>query len=281
MRLIRSLCIAFSMYSRIPVPGGEWDKEDMKYSIGLFPLVGAAIGGLCAGWLIWTQQFMGIAGASVSTGEFGPSRTAFFIVRTLVACILPVVVTGGIHLDGFMDTSDAIRSWGDRGKKLQILSDPHIGAFAVIDLMVLAALWVCGVSVIAGSGSIEFYGILGLEFVLARALSGLAAVLFQNARGEGTLWAFTDYSESTRRINLRILGVLGVLAAAGMVLLQPLAGGAAVIASLAVFGLYRRSAYRDFGGITGDLEGWFLCRCEVAAVCAAAAVYICIWRGAL
>lgn len=281
MRLIRSLCIAFSMYSRIPVPCGEWDKEDMKYSIGLFPLVGAVIGGLSAVWLLWTQKLMDAAGAPVGTGELVPSRTALFIVRTLIACILPVVVTGGIHVDGFMDTSDAIRSWGDRAKKLQILSDPHIGAFAVIDLMVLAALWVSGVSVVTASGSFKYYGIFGLEFVLARVLSGLAAVLFQNARGEGTLWAFTDYSESTRRINLQILGVLGVLAAAGMVLFQPLGGGAAVIASLVVFGLYRRSAYRDFGGITGDLEGWFLCRCEVAAVCAAAAVYICKWRGAL
>ena len=58
MRLIRSLCIAFSMYSRIPVPCGEWDKEDMKYSIGLFPLVGAVIGGLSAVWLLWTQKLM-------------------------------------------------------------------------------------------------------------------------------------------------------------------------------------------------------------------------------
>jgi len=281
MRLIRSLCIAFSMYSRIPVPSGDWNKEDMKYSIGLFPLVGAVIGGLAGGWLLWTQKFMEAAGATAGTGEFVPFRTALFIVRALIACILPVVVTGGIHLDGFMDTSDALRSCGDRAKKLQILSDPHIGAFAVIDLMVLASLWVCGVSVIAGSGAAGYYGIFGLEFVLARVLSGLAAVLFQNARGEGTLWAFTDYPGQTRRINIRILAVLGILTTAGMVLLQPLAGGAAVAASLTVFGLYRRSAYRDFGGITGDLEGWFLCRCEAAAVCAAAAVQICLWRGAL
>ena len=43
-----------------------------------------------------------------------------------------LLVTGGIHLDGFMDTTDARSSYGDREKKLAILKDSHVGAFAVI-----------------------------------------------------------------------------------------------------------------------------------------------------
>ena len=49
-------------------------------------------------------------------------------------CLIPVAATGGIHLDGFADTSDALSSYGDREKKLAILKDPHCGAFAVIRL---------------------------------------------------------------------------------------------------------------------------------------------------
>ena len=45
---------------------------------------------------------------------------------------LPVLVSGGIHTDGFIDTVDALSSYGDKEKKLEILKDPHTGAFAII-----------------------------------------------------------------------------------------------------------------------------------------------------
>ena len=56
-----------------------------------------------------------------------PARAAGF-------CLVPVWVTGGIHLDGYADTCDALASYGDTAKKLAILKDPHCGAFAVIRL---------------------------------------------------------------------------------------------------------------------------------------------------
>ena len=114
-----------------------------------------------------------------------------------------------------------------------------------------------------------------LEYVLARALSGLAAVLSRNARGEGTLWAFTDFGKEAKRTNLVLLSAWAIAAAGGMVLLKPAGGCAAVVVSAVVWELYMRRAYRDLGGITGDLEGWFLCRCEVFAACALAVVCIC------
>ena len=46
--------------------------------------------------------------------------------------LLPVLVTGGIHMDGFLDTTDALSSWQPREKKLEILKDSHAGAFAII-----------------------------------------------------------------------------------------------------------------------------------------------------
>ena len=256
MTWIRSLCTAFAMYSRLPVPCGNWKKEDMQYSIGLFPLVGVVVGALEYMWLYGALH----AGAAVLPGML---QTALFLAVVLIACIIPVLVTGGIHVDGFMDTSDALSSWGDRGRKLQILSDPHIGAFSVISLITLAAFWIAAVAVIAGSGDVRSWCIFGLEFVLARTLSGLAAVRFQNARGEGTLWAFTDLPGSARQVNTILLAVT---------IMHPVRGLAAAVMSVVIFGLYRRRAYRDFGGITGDLEGWFLCRCEVAAACALAVV---------
>ena len=58
MTFLRSLCIAVSMYSRIPVPYGNWDKKEMRYSIGLFPVVGVVIGVMTWLWLWGTEGGM-------------------------------------------------------------------------------------------------------------------------------------------------------------------------------------------------------------------------------
>ena len=49
-----------------------------------------------------------------------------------MAVLIPVLVTGGIHLDGLLDTADALSSWQTRERRLEILKDSHAGAFAII-----------------------------------------------------------------------------------------------------------------------------------------------------
>ncbi len=115
MRVIRSLCIAFSTYSRIPVPQVAWTDENRKYSMCFFPLIGAVIGLLLWGWLALCDAL-----------GFGA------LLRGAVGALLPILVTGGIHMDGFMDTSDALASWQSPEKRLEILKDSHVGAFAVL-----------------------------------------------------------------------------------------------------------------------------------------------------
>ena len=56
MSVIKSLILAFSMYSRIPVPHVQLEEKDMKYMFGFFPLVGVVIGALFSGWLIFLQE---------------------------------------------------------------------------------------------------------------------------------------------------------------------------------------------------------------------------------
>ena len=46
MDLLGSLAIAFSMYSRIPMPQVEWTGRRMRYAMCFFPLIGLVIGGL-------------------------------------------------------------------------------------------------------------------------------------------------------------------------------------------------------------------------------------------
>ena len=111
----RSLCVAFSMYSKIPVPQVEWTRESMKYCICFFPAVGAVIGAVT---LIWND----LAGSILSGSP----------LFTAVLILIPVLISGGIHLDGLLDTADALSSYKSKDEKLEILKDSHAGAFAII-----------------------------------------------------------------------------------------------------------------------------------------------------
>ena len=123
-QLWNSFKIAFSMYSKIPMPKSQWTKENMRYIMCFFPLIGAVIGGLTWLWGIWGMELV-------------QSRLLYVILLVLI----PVFVTGGIHLDGLLDTADALNSYQPRERKLEILKDSNAGAFAVITALVYFLLY--------------------------------------------------------------------------------------------------------------------------------------------
>ena len=76
--------IAFSMYSKIPMPQFEWKDEDMRYALCFFPWVGAVIGVL---WYLWKWI----------CDRFAVGTLCYAVVGTAI----PILVTGGFHVDGF------------------------------------------------------------------------------------------------------------------------------------------------------------------------------------
>ena len=104
--LLRSLIQAFSTYSAIPAPETKWDEDSMKYALAFFPLVGAVIG----------------------AAEYGAYLLLVYLnsgalLTAAVLTALPLFLTGGIHMDGFLDACDALHSWRDREEKLRIMKD--------------------------------------------------------------------------------------------------------------------------------------------------------------
>lgn len=235
MRLIRSLLIAFSTYSRIPVPQVEWTEENRRYSMCFFPLVGMVTGLVLWGWLALCDHF-----------------EIDLFLRGTVAALVPLVITGGIHMDGFMDTVDALASWQPAEKRLEILKDSHTGAFAVMGcagyLLLSAALY----SEADPAAGLRLAGV----FVLSRALSAFALVRMRNARNRGML---DDISRVAEKRLVTLSG--GVYALLCLVLW--LATGVrtallCVLAAVLCYLYYQHMSYKQFGGVTGDLAGWFL-----------------------
>ncbi len=247
MILLRSLCSAFLMYSRLPVPRVEWREENRRYALCFFPLIGAVIGGLLMGWRYLCDL--------LAAGD---------MLFAAGACVLPIWVSGGIHLDGFCDVVDAQSSHAERSRKLEIMSDPHIGSFAAIGLGVYLLLQF---GLFTRARSSETTAVIALGCTLSRALSGLAAVTFKSAKSGGTLQSFVKPAHRT--VTIAALSVMIAATAAGMVIIDPVRGGAAILAAAGAFLFYRIFAYKQFGGITGDLAGFFLQICEIAILAAA------------
>ena len=174
MRVIKSFFIAFSMYSKIPVPQFAWKEEDMKYIFCFFPWIGALIGGCIYLW----NYLCGVYHVGA-------------ICRTAMNTAIPLLITGGIHVDGFMDTMDAIHSYSPRERKLEILKDSHIGAFSVIMLVTYGIIFVGAFSEITQDSLLK---IVCCGFFLSRCLCGISVVSFPLAKKDGMLYTFADSS---------------------------------------------------------------------------------------
>ena len=241
-KIWNSFLIAFAMFSKIPVPRADWDKENMRYMMCFFPLIGVVIGVLLQG--------LGILCTWLSFGD--TMRGASFV-------LLPVLVTGGIHMDGFLDTTDALSSWQPREKKLEILKDSHAGAFAIITACVYFILWLGAWDQLLGN----YNGIciMSLGFMMSRCLSGIGVITFPKARTDGTV---AEFSRNASEIAVRnVLITMFVILAALMIWVDPVLGVLAAVSALLVFWWYHHMALKYFGGTTGDLSGFFLCICEV------------------
>ena len=184
MHVIRSLCIAFSTYSRIPVPQVAWTDENRKYSMCFFPLIGAVIGLLLWGWL-----------ALCDVLGFGA------LLRGAVGALLPILVTGGIHMTA--------------------LAPMMIGCF-----------------------------------MLSRACSAWAMSAFRSARPKGMLDAFAQAAQ--RRMLTISCAVYAVLCEVVWAIISGWLAFPGLLAAILCVWYYRRMSYKQFGGITGDLAGWFL-----------------------
>ena len=189
---------------------------------------------------------------------------AFLVVVGLVLLfvifliLIPVFITGGIHLDGFLDTQDALSSWQTKERRLEILKDSHAGAFAIISCTVYFLMYIGVYSCL----SVRSMEVIAYSFMLSRTLSGLSVVTFPQARKKGMV---ADFSESaSTRITRMVLGIYLIV----LCFLIPLTGGicgiGCVISAGVVFGYYYRMSRKQFGGVTGDLAGYFLQICELA-----------------
>ncbi len=244
--LLRALIIAFGMYSKIPVPKVDWDEKSMKYALCFFPLIGVVTGAAAytVGMLLYTLN----VGA---------------LLRACIMTVLPVLITGGIHLDGFLDTMDGISSYANREKRLEILKDSNSGAFAIIGGLVYFTLSIGFFSELKA----DVLPIAAAGYVLSRSLSGLSVVAFKAAKKTGLVSTFSSSADET--VVKAVMMLYFAVTAAFMIYINIACGAIAVISALLCFTYHYYNCIKNFGGITGDLAGYFLQLCELTVLMSA------------
>ena len=103
-KIWNSFLMAFSTYSFSPKTQMERNRENTAYILLFVPLIGAIIGLVIQVW---------------ATGY--PYLCDYAVLPAVVGAVLPSILSGGAHLDGFFRTVDALCSHQPRERKLQIL----------------------------------------------------------------------------------------------------------------------------------------------------------------
>lgn len=219
------LRLALTTLTVLPVRSGRVDRRTAAVAMSLAPLVGALLGAVLAGLFVLLGQ--------------GP-------VAATVTVAAGALLTRGLHLDGLADTVDALGSYRDRDRALEIMKKPDIGPFGVAAIA-LALLIQAAALTEVGAWAIVVAWAAGRLGVTVACRRGVPAA---RPEGLGALVAST--------VPVPVAAGAAALVAAAAVFAVPgraWQGPAAAAAALLVLVLLLRHAVRRFGGITGDVLG--------------------------
>jgi adenosylcobinamide-GDP ribazoletransferase len=210
--------------------------EPNERTLSWFPLVGVGVGAV-------------VGGAWWVAGRVWPP-----VVAAVVAVVVDAAVTGCLHLDGLADAADGLLPAVGRARRLEIMSDPRIGAFGAVALVLVLSL---RVGTLAATPARPLV-VVGL-WCVSRTMMGVVARTVPYAHTDGgTATAFTGPrgpagQSAAARYGVAAYGIAAAfaLAAVGAGARGLVVVGAAVVAMVGVVWF----AYRRVGGYTGDVLG--------------------------
>lgn len=248
MKFWNSMLAAIGMYTGIPVKRVDWTEDKICYMLCFVPLAGVITGALQYGMWILSRVFR--------TGN-----TLF----ACVACCIPLLVTGGVHMAGFCHTVDALSAYRVRERRLETLNNPQTGAFAVIG---------CGCYFLFQMGffSTVTFGmtvmVMGAAAVLARCAGCLMAVFLRNVAKSDSgrrIFDAADKPVTAAVLVFVLIAVLGVSVWIDTLSAMLMLLGTALSTIYCV-----TTALRQFGGVTEEIMGFSIQVIELSGAAMAA-----------
>ena len=227
--------------------------SSMSSARGWFPVVGLLLGVIlvCVEFLTMIMFGADVPGRSAGWMTYNAISIFPITLWSILLIVVLVAMTRALHLDGFMDSCDALLGGFDRERRLAILRDPHVGAFAVIGVVCLLLIKVYALLGLSPVG-IERMPILLLFPCLSRWAMLLTMELFPYARSNGLGTPFLENGRSSVRWQL-ILGFMFTLVVS--VALAGIGGIVLLAAACIVAWGVGKWATKLLGGVTGDIYG--------------------------
>ena len=241
---LRALIMSFTMFTVLPCSYSLWDDAARPLMTLFLPLVGAVIGAF------WTLLALAVRWLSLPA-----------LVGGALLCAFPFLITGGMHMDGFLDVTDAVRSWRDLEERRKILKDPHVGSFAVLfAVLLIVAQFALFASVKAQANPFALLWIA----VVSRTVAGFCVTLL---RPMETSEYAGIYRKGIRKSHLIVFSaVLAAAAVLGFVFLGKY--GFVSVAVIAGYLLFLLRAFRSLRGMSGDVSGYAMTIAELCGIAA-------------
>lgn len=203
-----------------------------------FPIVGGGIGAVLAG--VW----WGASGLFPAT------------VAALLVVVADLAITGMLHVDGLADSADGLLPHMDRGRRLEVMALPDIGAYGVaVTTVILLARW-------AALATDSFSAVtLIVVWALSRTVAAGAPAWLPYARADGLASSFLPGSS-------RLLAIVAAGLAVALGIVEGWVGLAAGASGLLATALLLLLAKRRIGGFTGDVLGASILITETVALVA-------------
>lgn len=246
MSLIKSFFICLSMYTTIPVPHITWETKNMKYIFFCLPLIGVILG-LIEYLLYLISLYLGFSS----------------VLYAALSVAVIILLTGGIHLDGYADTIDALFCHGDIEKRRQVLSDAHTGAFAVIYTILYIIILFAGFENMF-SDNLDVFVFISI-FMISRVFVLYLIAFVPSSQNKGLLYIFS--SKENKKLLLIYAFLLLLLFSFFTYILIGYKFIIILLLILVIISIILIKYFKKvFGGISGDLAGFSICIYEISAL---------------
>ena len=236
--------MAISMFTVIPLPRYEWDDDGGKNIMKFYPAIGLIVG------VIWylVLRLLYLLGASK-------------VVIASITLIIPFILTGMLHLDGYMDVCDALLSRRNKEEKLRILKDPHTGAFAVISVVMLFVVNFSTMYTVVEKNN-STIGLILIP-IISRSLMGYLLLKKESMKGS-SLGAF--FKKGTGKLDRIILIISLIVSSIISVIVFGMYGVIMSLSMILVSTFFVNNAAKEFDGMSGDSAGYGLVIAETIGI---------------
>lgn len=274
MKYLRGFLMAWGNFCAVPCPYHKWHDESRKAMLSMLPIVGILLAAIAvAAW--WILDLIGVP----------------YILTGVLVTAIYFCSTGFIHMDGFMDCSDAILSRRpELAERQRILKASDVGAFAVISVMLMILVFTASMITLAGEFDIQRAGMLAGIMIISRSMAADSvlrkpAMKTSQYADIGTSGAAADGAagEPKTTKNKTECFVLSLIAVLTIVILPQICNSGAenklmedlilytpiavVLAAAVIAGKYAR---KQLGGMNGDIAGYMVVMSEIFGMLAAA-----------